>query len=301
MTRAGRSLRLSHTGRERRLKEETWNRPPTTHSRKAAGCSPTRARTRRSWRSSGARDLEPDKGSIRETLGRAYFRTGQFAGGASGVRTGGRDRPRQRLRPVRPRAVAASRRRPQWRPSSAQARGRDAPRDGRLPRRAVRRRVTPDQRRSSVATSTAWSGAATSPSRAPAPPSPSCATQGSGWGSSPTTPVSPWARLPPSSPPPACPRSSDDVITSAVSAATCWPRAWIRVPACSPVPGRAWSRRSRRPGCNPSTREPGDRGRRRPPSRVRLRRARPCLCCRARRRPFRCHQPRRDLSRSRAA
>ena len=26
-----------------------------------------------------ARDLEPDKGSIRETLGRAYFRTGQFA------------------------------------------------------------------------------------------------------------------------------------------------------------------------------------------------------------------------------
>ena len=26
-----------------------------------------------------ARDLEPDKGSIRETLGRAYFRTGRFA------------------------------------------------------------------------------------------------------------------------------------------------------------------------------------------------------------------------------
>jgi Flp pilus assembly protein TadD len=26
-----------------------------------------------------ARDLEPDKGSIRETLGRAYFRTGQLA------------------------------------------------------------------------------------------------------------------------------------------------------------------------------------------------------------------------------
>ena len=25
-----------------------------------------------------ARDLEPDKGSIRETLGRAYFRTGRF-------------------------------------------------------------------------------------------------------------------------------------------------------------------------------------------------------------------------------
>src|SRR5438094_3896137 len=27
-----------------------------------------------------ARDLEPDKGSIRETLGRAYFRTGRFEG-----------------------------------------------------------------------------------------------------------------------------------------------------------------------------------------------------------------------------
>ena len=26
-----------------------------------------------------ARDLEPEKGSIRETLGRAYFRTGRFA------------------------------------------------------------------------------------------------------------------------------------------------------------------------------------------------------------------------------
>jgi Flp pilus assembly protein TadD len=26
-----------------------------------------------------ARDLEPDKGSIRETLGRAYFRTGRFS------------------------------------------------------------------------------------------------------------------------------------------------------------------------------------------------------------------------------
>jgi Flp pilus assembly protein TadD len=30
-----------------------------------------------------ARDLEPDKGSIRETLGRAYFRTGRFAAAGS--------------------------------------------------------------------------------------------------------------------------------------------------------------------------------------------------------------------------
>ena len=54
-----------------------------------------------------ARDLEPDKGSVRETLARAYFRTGRFRRGRDGVRAGGGDRPGERLRALRARAVPA--------------------------------------------------------------------------------------------------------------------------------------------------------------------------------------------------
>ncbi len=52
-----------------------------------------------------ARDLEPDKASVRETLARAYYRSGRFTPGERGVRAGGGDRAGQRLRPLRARAV----------------------------------------------------------------------------------------------------------------------------------------------------------------------------------------------------
>ena len=52
-----------------------------------------------------ARDLEPDQGSVRETLARAYFRTGRFNAAASRVRAGGGDRSRERLRALRPRPL----------------------------------------------------------------------------------------------------------------------------------------------------------------------------------------------------
>ena len=55
-----------------------------------------------------ARDLEPEKGSVRETLARAYFRSGRFTPGERGVRARGRDRAGQRLRPLRARAVPAA-------------------------------------------------------------------------------------------------------------------------------------------------------------------------------------------------
>ena len=55
------------------------------------------------------RELEPEKTSIREALGRAYFRSAPVRGGARGVRGGRRARADQRLRAVlpRPRADAA--------------------------------------------------------------------------------------------------------------------------------------------------------------------------------------------------
>ena len=52
-----------------------------------------------------ARDLEPDKGSVRETLARAYFRSGRFTQARGGVRARGRDRAGQRLRALRARPV----------------------------------------------------------------------------------------------------------------------------------------------------------------------------------------------------
>ena len=50
-----------------------------------------------------ARRLEPDKSSIREALGRAYFRSGALRAGARGVRGRGGALPGQRLRPLLPR------------------------------------------------------------------------------------------------------------------------------------------------------------------------------------------------------
>ena len=47
-----------------------------------------------------ARDLEPDQGSIREALARAYFRRGRFLAAEAEFAAGGRDRPGERLRPL---------------------------------------------------------------------------------------------------------------------------------------------------------------------------------------------------------
>ena len=100
-----------------------------------------------------ARDLEPDKGSVRETLARAYFRTGRFTAGRRGVRAGGGDRPGERLRPLRPRPVPAPPRRPARRPPPPQAGGGDAARSARLPGRA--RRASPTTREPRDATPSA--------------------------------------------------------------------------------------------------------------------------------------------------
>ena len=53
-----------------------------------------------------ARELEPAKGSVREALARAYFRTGPLRRGRAGVHRDPRHRAGQRLRPVRRRACA---------------------------------------------------------------------------------------------------------------------------------------------------------------------------------------------------
>ena len=92
-----------------------------------------------------ARDLEPDKGSVRETLARAYFRTGRFTQAERGVRARGRDRAGERLRPLRARPVPDAPGRPHRRPPPPQAGGGHAARPARLPGRAGarrRRRVT---------------------------------------------------------------------------------------------------------------------------------------------------------------
>ena len=81
MTRAGCSLRLSHTGRRAAAEgQSTWTTARAYDAFQeglpAARASSPHAAVVALER---ARDLEPDKGSIRETLGRAYFRTGRFA------------------------------------------------------------------------------------------------------------------------------------------------------------------------------------------------------------------------------
>ena len=50
----------------------------TTCSRRAATCSRRATSWPRRCRSSGPATLEPDKSSIREALGRAYFRSARF-------------------------------------------------------------------------------------------------------------------------------------------------------------------------------------------------------------------------------
>ena len=57
------------------------------------------------WR---ARDLEPDKASVREALGRALFGARRYPRGGGGVRGRRRARADQRLRPVLPRSLTAA-------------------------------------------------------------------------------------------------------------------------------------------------------------------------------------------------
>ena len=114
-----------------------------------------------------ARDLEPDKGSVRETLARAYFRTGRFAEARAEFERA------VELEPVNDYAhfglglCLPAPGRPDRRAPPPQARGGDAPRSARLPRRArgvaddvadltsaPMARVSGDARRSSAAIST---------------------------------------------------------------------------------------------------------------------------------------------------
>ena len=53
--------------------------------------------------------FEPDKTSIREALGRAYFRSGRYAQGERGVRGRRRARAGERLRALLPRAARSRR------------------------------------------------------------------------------------------------------------------------------------------------------------------------------------------------
>ena len=86
-----------------------------------------------------ARDLDPDKTSIREALGRAYFRSGDFENGARGVRGGRRARAHERLRAVLPRPQPDAARPHRRGPQAAHARGvhePEAPRLQDLPRQS---------------------------------------------------------------------------------------------------------------------------------------------------------------------
>ena len=56
---------------------------PTRRSRRAVASSPRSDPHAAAVALERARDLEPDKGSIRETLGRAYFRSGRFPAAAT--------------------------------------------------------------------------------------------------------------------------------------------------------------------------------------------------------------------------
>ena len=59
-----------------------------------------------------AKRLEPDKTSIREALGRAYFRSGRYRQRRERVLGGRRAQPGERLRPLLPRPLASEARRP---------------------------------------------------------------------------------------------------------------------------------------------------------------------------------------------
>ena len=64
-----------------------------------------------------AKRLEPDKTSIREALGRAYFHSGRYRQGGERVLRGGRALPGQRLRALLPRPLVREARRPQQPPA----------------------------------------------------------------------------------------------------------------------------------------------------------------------------------------
>ena len=75
----------------------------------------------------------PEKSSVREALGRAYFRCGRFAAAVGRVRGRRRHPPGQRLRPLLPRPRAGQDRRDRARPPPPGARRQPAPRAARLP------------------------------------------------------------------------------------------------------------------------------------------------------------------------
>ncbi len=90
-----------------------------------------------------ARDLEPEKASIRETLARAYFRARRFLEAELEFSQGGRPRSGERLRALRDRPVRDPQRRSRPGPRAPQARHRHAAGLDGLPRRTrARDRVT---------------------------------------------------------------------------------------------------------------------------------------------------------------
>ena len=91
----------------------------TTSSSAGRRCSRPATSTPATVPLAKARDLEPEKTSIREALGRAYFRSAPVRGGARRVRGGRRARADQRLRAVLPRSLAA-----RAGPSEGRAQGR---------------------------------------------------------------------------------------------------------------------------------------------------------------------------------
>ena len=83
-----------------------------------------------------ARDLEPDKTSIREALGRAYFRSGRFEQAREEFAAVVEQAPGQRLRPLLPGQGAGEHRPPRRRPPPRRPGRLDAARPRRLPRAA---------------------------------------------------------------------------------------------------------------------------------------------------------------------
>ena len=242
--------------------------PPSSRSSAPATSSPTRARSAR-------RSPAPTSAAAGSRRRR-------------GVRAGGRDRPGQRLRPLRARSVPAPPGRPDRRPPPPQARGRHAARPARLPapRSTARSPRTHDPPRDHAigerrpgrlpATSTASSGAATTPIRRPPPASPRSATAGLRVG----VPVEQLelagrrrggqARAHAASPP--TPTTSSPAPSPPACAARA--RRWRPARACSRVRGPGVVEALAGAGLARSTRPRRGGGRRLPP-RLRLRRARP--------------------------
>ena len=153
-----------------------------------------------------ARRLEPEKGSVRETLARAYYRSGRFELAEREFRAA------LDLEPVNDYAhyglglcrLAAGR--PDRRPRAPAARDRDAARERRLPARARRSQCLTRAGASSPATSTASCGAGRRRSRARPTVSPGCAPRVGASRSSPTTRACASPTTCSASPTPASPR-----------------------------------------------------------------------------------------------